>query len=92
MLELEWDEAKNLLNGKKHGIDFNDLYEFFESDLYTKLDSRFNYGETRFLTFGLLAGHVLAVSHTETESTIRVISARKANRNEQKEYFQKVRN
>ena len=41
-------------------------------------DDRFDYGEERFVTFGLLQGHVVAVVHTESENYIRIISARKA--------------
>lgn len=91
MILLEWDEAKRASNLRKHKIDFEDLVELFESNLYTKLDNRFDYGETRFLTYGMLAGQVVAVSHTEDDVAIRVISARRANKNEQKEYFEKVR-
>ena len=91
MIELEWDEAKRLSNRRKHGIDFEDLVEFWESDLYTKLDNRFDYGETRFLTFGLLAGEVLAVAHTEADAIVRIISARKAEKHEQEYYFKKIR-
>ena len=91
MLSLEWDEAKRASNLRKHKIDFDDPTELFEGELYTKMDVRFDYGETRFVTFGVLDGEILAVAHTENESVIRVISARRANRHEQKEYFEKIR-
>ena len=51
-------------------------------------DDRFDYGEDRFVTFGLLQGHVIAVVHTESENYIRLISARKATKYEQKNYFE----
>jgi uncharacterized DUF497 family protein len=91
MIELDWDEVKRQSNIRKHKIDFADLKEFWENELYTNPDERFDYGEMRFLTFGLLAGEVIAVSHTETEDSIRIISARRANKNEQKEYFKRIR-
>ena len=52
-------------------------------DMLNSLDDREDYGEERFVTFGLLDGRVVAVVHTETEDTIRVISIRKAKKREQ---------
>ncbi len=82
MIRLEWDEAERILNIKRHKIDFADLLELFENETATEADERYDYGEHRFLTFGLFQGNVLAVAHTETvnqsDSAIRLISARKA--------------
>lgn len=41
-------------------------------------------------TFGLLEGRVVAVAHTEDEETIRILSVRKATRNEQESYFASI--
>lgn len=54
-------------------------------------DNRFEYPERRFVTFGLLAGRVVAIAHTEAEDTIRIVSARKATKNEQESYFSTLR-
>ena len=43
-----------------------------------------------FVTFGLLAGRVVAVTHTESDEVIRVISVRKATRNEESSYFKEI--
>ncbi len=51
-----------------------------------------DYDEERFVTFGLLRDHVLAVAHTEDEQTIRFISARKATRGEEERYFKAITN
>ena len=51
---------------------------------------RFDYGEERFITFGLLDGQVVAVAHSEREDVIRIISMRKATRNEEKNYLSKI--
>jgi uncharacterized DUF497 family protein len=48
------------------------------------------YEEGRFVTFGLLREHVVAVAHTEDEQTIRFISARKATRRETEQYFKAI--
>lgn len=95
MIKLVWDESKRALNLKRRGIDFADLLELFENETATEVDERFDYGEDRLLSFGLLLGQVLAVVHTETvkgeDILIRVISARKADKYEQESYCKKVR-
>ena len=85
---FEWDEAKRLVNLDKHGIDFIDVPEVFEGDIVTLEDDRYSYGEQRFVTFGLLQGRV--VVHTDRGESIRIISARKATKNEQRSYFQEL--
>jgi uncharacterized DUF497 family protein len=87
---FEWDEAKRLANLDKHGIDFIDVPEVFEGDIVTVEDDRYSYGEQRFVTFGLLQGRVVAVVHTDRGESIRIISARKATKNEQRSYFQEL--
>ncbi len=89
-MKFEWDEAKRTDNLIKHGIDFADISLLFEGLTVSILDDRFDYGEDRFITFGLLNGIVLAVVHTETKDIIRLISARKATRYEEKTYFEEI--
>ncbi len=89
-MKFEWDEAKRLANIQKHGIDFADVPEIFERDTVTVIDDRFDYGETRYLTLGLLKSRVILVVHTESDDTIRIISARKATRYEEKNYFEQI--
>lgn len=89
-MKFEWDSAKRISNLKKHGIDFLDVPEVFEGISVTVEDKRFDYGEERFVTFGLLRGRVVAVVHTEREDCIRVLSARKATRYERANYFEQI--
>lgn len=89
-MQLEWDERKRRINLRKHGIDFIGCEAIFAGVTKTMLDDRDDYGEERFVTFGLLDGRVVAVVHTESADTIRVISIRKAKRREQKLYFQSI--
>ncbi|NEP12942.1 MAG: BrnT family toxin [Symploca sp. SIO2C1] len=91
-MEYEWDEAKRLVNLRKHGIDFIDVSTVFDGDTLTVEDNRYNYGEQRFVTFGLLQGRVVAVVHTEREDCIRIISTRKATKYEQRVYFEQLSN
>jgi len=85
-----WHEAKRRLNLRDHGIDFGDVEAVFEGETVTILDDRFDYGEQRFITFGLLAGRVVAIAHTETNEVIRIISARKATKREENSYFKEI--
>ena len=87
---FEWDEAKRLVNFDNHGIDFIDVPEVFDGDIVTVEDDRYSYGERRFVTFGLLQGRVVAVVHTDRDDSVRVISARKATKNEQRTYFKEI--
>ncbi|HEY8184781.1 MAG TPA: BrnT family toxin [Pyrinomonadaceae bacterium] len=90
-MRFEWDEAKRRSNLKRYGLDFAVVEKVFAGDLLTFLDDRFDYGETRFLTFGMLNGEVLAIAHTETEEVVRIISVRKALKNEEEIYYKEIR-
>jgi uncharacterized DUF497 family protein len=91
-MTYEWDEQKRLANVKKHGIDFIDVPEVFDGDVVIIPDERFDYGETRFLLIGILKSQVVVVAYTERGENIRIISARKATKNEQIYYFQQISN
>jgi len=90
-MRFEWDEAKRRSNLQRHGIDFVGVERIFAYDALTLLDDRFDYGETRFLTLGMLNGRVVAVSHTETDEVTRIISIRKASKNEEEIYAKESR-
>ncbi|MEK7808044.1 MAG: BrnT family toxin [Chloroflexota bacterium] len=89
-MRFEWDESKRLANIKKHGIDFADVPPMFDGDVLTIEDQRFEYDETRYTTFGLLKSRTIVVAHTDEEDVIRIISARKATKNEEKLYFKEI--
>jgi len=91
-MEFEWDEVKRKKNLRKHGIDFADGEKIFLGSTLTAQDARHAYSEARFVTIGLLEGRVVTVVHTETDDLIRIISIRKATRNEQKTYFKHFAN
>ncbi len=90
-MRFEWDEAKRRSNITRHGIDFVDVDDVFAGETITFLDDRYDYDETRFLTFGLLWGEVVAIVHIETDEVIRVISVRRASKDEEETYFKEVR-
>ena len=89
-MQFTWSERKCALNIKDDGLDFVDAPHVFEGATYTFEDSRFDYGEQRFETLGLLAGVPVSMVHTETEDEIRVISFRKATKNEATLYFSQI--
>lgn len=87
---FEWDEAKRQSNIQKHGIDFIGIERVFAGTTVTILDDRFDYGESRFITLGLLNGRVVVIAHTETLEVIRIISVRKATKHEEASYFKEI--
>ena len=89
-MKVVWDEAKRRANLRKHGLDFADAEQVLAGITYTIEDRRFEYGERRFITFGMLRDTVVVMAHTETPATLRVISMRKATRYEQILYFQSI--
>jgi uncharacterized DUF497 family protein len=89
-MRFTWSERKRALNIKDHGLDFVDAPRVFEGATFTFEDSRFNYGEQRFETLGLLAGVPVSIVHTENEDEIRVISFRKATKREANIYFEQI--
>ena len=89
---FEWNEAKNRANIRKHGIDFNDVKDMFNHPMLTFVDDREDYGEERWISIGQLQRHVSVVVYAERhEDTIRIISARKATKNEVRRYEQIIK-
>ncbi len=89
-MRFEWDEIKRESNILKHGFDFIDVEGIFDGETVTILDNRSNYKEERFITLGLLEGRVVVIIHTEIDDVIRIISARKATKNEEISYFKEI--
>src|SRR5262245_64540604 len=89
-LRYEWDEAKAAANLAKHGISFTAAALALEDPYKIEtLDDRFDYGEERIQNLCMDRGEVLfVVTVTPDENTCRIISARKASRHEQEQYFQ----
>lgn len=88
-MKIVWDETKRQGNMAKHGLDFAEAHIVFAGATFTFEDNRMDYGELRFVTIGLL-DDVVVIIHTEGADEIRIISMRKANKNEQKLYFRNL--
>ena len=91
-MRFEWDEAKRRINLTRHGIDFVEVPQVFDGLTADLLDERFAYGEERLFTLGLLNGEVVSIGYTQTGDLIRLITARRASRNEEIKYFKEIWN
>lgn len=93
-----WDEHKNRVNFRKHGIRFEEALLIFENVHFTRVDPRDYYDEygqveIREITTGTLGGAaVLVVCHTSRNSQTRIISARKATSKERRRYNEAFKN
>lgn len=88
-MEVRWDEAKNLANQQKHGVTFEQARELFTSgrDYLEIFDDAHSDAEERFIAIGPISGGIVLIVLTEQdETTLRIISARWATRNEQTLY------
>ncbi len=85
-MDLDYDPAKRQSNLEKHGVDFDDAVHFGFSTALVWEDERVDYGEVRWVAIGFLELRLHVICFTETDTGIRVISFRKANKREVKEY------
>jgi uncharacterized DUF497 family protein len=80
----EWDEAKRIAALHKHNIDFADAVEIFEA-IYIRLSGRSDI-EIREIAVGYVNETYIAVVFTMRGETIRIITVRKARRDEREVY------
>ena len=87
-MEFEWDQSKDRANRRKHGVSFEEAKHIFDGPVLTRVDDREDYGEVREISLGMLSPDApLLVVHTARGAKTRLISARKANRQERKIYY-----
>jgi len=87
-LQFEWDEKKAKINKRKHGITFEDASTAFADELSITIDDpEHSEDEDRLILIGQSKKFkTLVVIHVERRESIRIISARKATKHEQKFY------
>jgi uncharacterized DUF497 family protein len=95
-MRLEWDHRKAESNVKKHGISFERAALVFTDKNALSVYDDHSESEERWITLGLTpAGDFLVVVHTYRKAgkveSVRIISARKASRNEIKQYLESGR-
>jgi len=92
-MKLEWDERKNRSNIRKHGFDFADAGELFAGPALFRADTREDYGEERWLGVGVIRGRIVMIAFAIVrEDTFRIISLRRATRNERNAYEKEIKN
>lgn len=87
-LIFEWDERKANINLRKHKVSFEEAKTVFDDPfLLTFPDPKHSESEQRYINIGTSQkGRILIVIHTEQEENMRLISCRKATRNERRVY------
>ncbi|HOE40853.1 MAG TPA: BrnT family toxin [Rhodoferax sp.] len=88
-MQFEFDPAKARSNLQKHpGVSFSHAEQSLRDDMAVTIEDPDVVGEQRFLTLGMDAlGRILVVCHTQRDERTRIISARKASKNEAKNYY-----
>lgn len=81
---FEWDESKRQANLAKHHIDFQDVIGIFDGAVFERVDSR--RGEDRVVAIGTMANIEIVVIYVIRGKRRRIISARRAHRNERQDY------
>lgn len=87
---FEWDDNKEQINIKKHGIDFETASYVFYDDCHIEIfDAKHSDYEERFLAIGMVnkVTYIVTVVYTERGESIRIISARKATKEERELYY-----
>lgn len=87
-MELEWNPDKAALNLEKHDVSFQEAATVFNDPLsVTFPDPEHSIGENRYIIIGFSRfGQLLVVAHTDRGEKVRIISARKATRQERRFY------
>jgi uncharacterized DUF497 family protein len=85
---FEWNEEKEQINQMKHGVSFEEAAIVFSDSMRIEIfDKEHSFHEERWKIFGLSGLTVLMVSCTEKKGIVWIISARKATKTEEEEYF-----
>jgi uncharacterized protein len=86
--EFEWDPEKAETNFRNHGVAFEEAVEaFLDPFAIERVDERADYGEQRINMLAMRGGVILHVTYAERGGRIRIISARRAVRHEQEDYY-----
>ncbi len=84
---MKWGEAKNRANIRKHGLDFSDAEEMFRGALLVHPDMRDDNAEERWIGIGMTRGRCALLAFAQSShDIIRIISLRKANREEPEDH------
>ena len=88
LVDFEWDPLKAEANERKHDVAFSLAVKAFRDPAKLEtIDDAFDYGEERWFLLGRVGPVVFAIVYTLRAENIRIISARKADRSEQNQYW-----
>ena len=85
---FEWDEGKRERNLRDHGIDFDDALQIFDGPTFVRRSDRGD--EARYMVFGFVNGDEAVVICTLRDRNCRLISGRRARRDERKKYYHRL--
>ena len=85
---FEWDVDKANRNLEKHSVPFEEAATVFDDPMYiTFIDDEHSVDEERYITIGLSSrGRLLMLAHADRQDRIRIISARRATKKEERFY------
>lgn len=89
-MDIEFDPAKREATLARRGLDFADAGLVLAGTVVEQEDDRFDYGEVRWISVGLLRATVVVIVSSERGDRRRIISMRRASKGEQDEYFRTV--
>jgi uncharacterized DUF497 family protein len=78
-VKISYDPGKRAITLAERGLDFDDAPKVFAGQGLTLIDDRWDYGEIRYLTYGLLNDRMVAIVWTPRGETRHIISMRKCN-------------
>lgn len=85
-MSYEWDDNKLAINLAIHKVHFSLVEQFDWTSAAIESDTRKNYGEPRFIAYGLIENRLHCLVFTPRGQHVRIISLRKANRREVNRY------
>jgi len=88
-LHFELDQEKAAVNFAKHGVSFDVIRRFEWDTAVTLPDNRFEYGEPRWVSVGLIGRRLYKIVYVVRGNRVRLISAHKANRRDQRKYHER---
>ena len=87
---ISYHEEKRLITLHERGLDFEDAAIVFAGPHFTALDDRHDYGEDRWITIGQLYERVVILVWTERGDSRRIISMRRAEIDEEREFYEQL--
>ncbi len=85
-MQVSYDPEKRRITLERRGLDFDDAPALFAGAHYNNADTRRDYGEDRWISVGLIGTTAIVVVWTDRADSRRIISMRKADRDEREEY------